>query len=182
MTSSAPSDAAATTRSGALSVRVIGAVYMIALAVWLGGLVVLGAVVAPTVFGIVPAPTSADAMTVVFRRFDVIAMTSAVLTLLAEAGLAWRGGKSTRLDVVRAGAAVVAGGLAIAEGTWLAPAIQSLHREGAIRGHGEAGLALERLHRQAETLAKAEVFLLLALVVLLVLRVGRSSTQRTGGT
>ena len=156
-----------------IATTAITIVYVVALALWAGGLVVLGAIVAPTVFGIVPAPTSADAMTVVFRKFDVIAISSAVVALLAEAGLAWlrrRGDKTTRLDLARAGAMVVAAGLAIVEGTYLAPAIQALHRAGAIRGHGEGGLALERIHRQAESAAKAELLLLFVVLVLLLTR------------
>jgi hypothetical protein len=157
------------------AVTAIAIAYVIALSLWAGGLVVLGAVVAPTVFGIVPAPTSADAMTVVFRKFDVIAMTCSVIVLLAEAGLAWRGGKATRLDLLRAGAAVLASALAMVEGLWLAPAIHGLHRAGAVRGLGESGLALERLHRHAEAVAKTEVVLLVALVVLVVVRVRRAA-------
>ena len=41
----------------------VASVYLVAVAAWAGGLVVLGAIVAPTVFGVVPAPTSADART-----------------------------------------------------------------------------------------------------------------------
>ena len=51
---------------------VIGA---LAVAVWLGGLLVLGAIAAPLVFANVSFPQSADAMTLVFRRFDTVAMT-----------------------------------------------------------------------------------------------------------
>jgi hypothetical protein len=157
-----------------ISVTVAAVVYVLVLALWAGGLIVLGAVVAPTVFRIVPAPTSADAMTVVFRRFDVIAMTCSVIALLAEAGLAWRGGRPRRVDVVRAGSTVVAAVLAIVEGLYLSPAIQGLHRDGAVRGWGEPGQALERLHRMAETSAKAELVFLLMSLVLVVLRVRRS--------
>jgi hypothetical protein len=145
-------------------------VYVLSLALWAGGLVVLGAIVAPTVFGIVPAPTSADAMTVVFRKFDVVAIACAVSCLLAEALLAWRGGKSTRIDLVRGGSAVCAAGLAITEAAILSPVIRSLHESGAVRGLGEAGLRLERVHRYAELAAKTELVLLLIVLVLLVRR------------
>lgn len=150
-------------------------VYVLALALWAGGLVVLGAVVAPTVFKIVPAPTSADAMTVVFRRFDVIAMACALVSALAEAALARMGGKPSRLDGLRAAAVVIASALAIVEGTYLAPAIEALHRGGALRGHGLEGLELERLHRIAEGAAKAELVCLTVAVVLLVTRAARLS-------
>ena len=56
-------------------------VTLLALSLWLGGMIVLGAVVAPIVFSVLPLPTSADAMTLVFRRFDAIAVTSAAIVL-----------------------------------------------------------------------------------------------------
>jgi hypothetical protein len=169
-------------------------VYIGALAVWAGGLVVLGAIVAPVVFGLVPAPTSADAMLVVFRRFDLVAMTCAVFVLLSEALLAWLGDARPRGaprphrrpgasdlaaptlaksagrwgDIVRVSVAVIAAGLAIFEGLYLSPAIQALHRGGALRGFEVDGLALERLHRQAESTSKAELGLLFVLLVLVI--------------
>src|SRR5437879_1887369 len=97
-------------------VAAIATVQLLALAVWAGGLLALGAVVAPIVFRVVPAPTSADAMTLVFRRFDVVAITCAAIALVAEASFAVRGGRVTRLDVVRGLTVAFAAGLAIAVG------------------------------------------------------------------
>ena len=147
--------------------------YALALALWAGGLVTLGAVVAPTVFGIVPAPTSADAMTVVFRRFDRIAMTCAALTLVAEALLAWCGGPRTRGDLARAAVVFLAATFASVSGLWLSPAIEALHRAGAVRGFGAAGLELERLHRIAESVAKTELALLALVLALVIVRARR---------
>lgn len=156
-------------------VAAIAAVQLLALAVWAGGLLALGAIVAPIVFRVVPAPTSADAMTLVFRRFDVVAIVCAAIALVAEAAFALRGGKVTRSDLARGLCLVAAAALAIAIGTWLSPGIADLHRGGAIRGLGEGGLALERLHHLAEGLAKAEIVLLLASFVLAVAKASRSS-------
>lgn len=154
-------------------------VYALAIVLWAGGLAVLGAVVAPTVFRIVPAPASADAMTVVFGRFDRIAMTCAAVALVAEATLALGSGKVTRLDLVRGIATAVAGALAIAVGAWLSPGIAALHHGGAVRGLGEAGLELERLHRLAEAAGKGELVLLLAVLVLLLVKVGAANDVMT---
>jgi hypothetical protein len=153
----------------------IAAVQLLALAVWAGGLLALGAVVAPIVFRVVPAPTSADAMTLVFRRFDVVAIACAVVALVAEAAFALRGGKVRRVDHARALCLVVAAALAIVIATWLSPGIAELHRAGAIRGVGEPGLALERLHHLAEALAKGEIAFLFASFVLGVAKASRSS-------
>lgn len=151
----------------------IAVVQLLALAVWAGGMLALGAIVAPIVFRTVHAPASADAMTLVFRRFDGVAITCAAIALVAEAAFALRGGKVTRLDLVRGLALVVAAGLAITIGAWLSPGIADLHHGGAIRGSGEAGMALERLHRLAETLAKSEMALVLVAFVLSVAKVAR---------
>lgn len=153
-------------------------VYLLAIALWAGGLTVLGAIVAPTVFGIVPAPTSADAMTVVFGRFDRVAMACAAVALVAEGMLA-RAGKSTRLDMLRAAALVAAGGLAIAIGAWLSPAIAALHRAGAVRGLGPEGAELERLHGLAEQAGKGEIVLLLVVLALLVIRLTAPTVNGT---
>ncbi len=162
-------------QTGASS-RVLTAVmvaYTLAVALWAGGLSVLGAIVAPTVFRIVPAPTSADAMTIVFRRFDVVAISCAVVALLAEATLAWRGGRPQRSDIVRGLATVVASTMAIVTGTYLAPGIEALHRGGAVRRLGESGLELERLHHLAESAAKVELACLLVGLTLLIVRLRR---------
>ena len=153
---------------------VVSVIYVLAIAAWAGGLVVLGAIVAPTVFRIVPAPSSADAMTVVFRKFDGVAMTSAAIALVAEATLFLKDGKPTRLDVARGATTVLAGVLAIVVGTWLSPGISALHRGGAIRGLNEGGLELERLHRLAEAAGKGQLALLFVVLVLLLVKIARS--------
>lgn len=157
----------------------IAVVQLLAIGLWASGLLTLGAVVAPIVFHVVPAPSSADAMTLVFRRFDGIAITCAAIALVAEAAFAMRGGRVTRGDVVRGGALVLATALAITIGAWLSPGIAELHRSGAIRGLGDAGLALERMHHLAERLAKGELALLLAVFILTVVKATR---HHSGGT
>ena len=153
---------------------VVAVVYLVAIALWAGGLTVLGAIVAPTVFGIVPAPTSADAMTVVFGRFDRVAMACAAVALVAEGMLARAGqGKPSRVDALRAAALVASGGLAIAVGAWLSPAITALHRAGAVRGLGPEGTELERLHGLAEFAGKGQLVLLLVVLALVVIRLTR---------
>ena len=149
-------------------IAVIVSIELLAIMVWGGGMVALGAVAAPLVFGIVPAPHSADAMTQVFLRFDRIAMTCAAIALVAESALGRRAGPITRLDLARLGVVVAAGALTIVQGAWLSPKIAELHRGGAVRGLGEAGLALERFHGWSETSGKTQLVLLAATVVLVV--------------
>ena len=163
-----------------LDPRVTTSVSVVAAGVWLGGILALGAIAAPVVFGIVPAPTSADAMAVVFTRFDGVAMTSAVLVLLAEAARAYAREPRTRLVLTRMAVAVITSALAITEGLIVTPKIAGLHRAGAIRGFGPLGQELESTHHLAEQMGKAEVVLLIAFLVLSVITVARTDAAVKG--
>ncbi|MBK6695630.1 MAG: DUF4149 domain-containing protein [Myxococcales bacterium] len=148
----------------------LDAVSTLALAVWFGGLVVLGAVVAPIVFRTVPMPTAADAMTLVFRRFDSVALGAAIVACLAEgAALAW-GYARVRSHTVMLFAAAA---LALVQAMALSAPIEALHREGAVRGRGAPGERLEVLHRWAERSAKTQVLLLAGCLFL-----GRVNTKK----
>jgi hypothetical protein len=161
---------AAASRDGRID-RVATAVAVVALALWLGGLVALGACAAPLVFGLVPAPWSGNAMGAVFRRFDSIAITCAVVVLACDAlrtVTAPRGRRQSPAERARGLFAIVAAVAAIYSGIQVSPKIIALHVDGAIRGFGEAGMALEKLHRLAETLGKIEITFGLVLLVLQV--------------
>jgi hypothetical protein len=139
---------------------------MLAVGTWLGGLVALGALVAPVIFSRVSMPSSADAMTVVFRRFDLVAMGCAAALLATEAARAIARIPFARIDHVRAGVSVLAAGAAVYEGMAVSPRIAALHGAGVVRGMGSAGMELSRLHDMAELLGKTEVFLLAAVILL----------------
>jgi len=147
-------------RAVVLSIRIL------ALSVWVGGLIALGAIAAPLVFGNVPAPFSADAMTLVFRRFDRFAIVSGAILLACEGW--WRAilPRASRIDLARVCATGVATALALLEGMWVSPKIAALHAAHAVRGVGEAGMELEAIHRWAETIAKGELVALVVVVVL----------------
>lgn len=170
--------AAATPRDVAASARgraVAAMVQLLAAGLWLGGLVVLGAVVAPTIFRNVPAPTSADAMTLVFRRFDKVAMICGAVLLLVEA---WRAfarldGARVRADLARVGVAGVAAALAVGQGMVISPRIAELHASGAVRGLDAAGRQLDSIHKLAEAEAKVQLALLVVFVALVVHRLAR---------
>jgi hypothetical protein len=146
---------------------VIGA---LAVAVWLGGLIALGAIAAPLVFANVSFPQSADAMTLVFRRFDMVAMTCAAIAMASEAAKVAGRVAFGRADHLRAGLTVVAAVLAVGEGTLVSPRIAALHGAGVMRGMGVAGETLSHLHDIAETLGKTELVLLAIVLGLLVAR------------
>jgi putative copper export protein len=146
--------------------RTLSTVALLAIAVWLGGLVALGALAAPVVFATVSFPASADAMSIVFRRFDSVAMTCAAIVLATEAVRPVAGLTFERFAAARAGASLVAAMAAVYEGLKVSPRIAGLHAAGAIRGVDEAGLELARLHDVAEWCGKIELVLLAAVVVL----------------
>ena len=78
-------------------------VAVVALSIWVGGLVALGACAAPIVFKVVPAPLSGDAMGAVFRRFDGLAIGAAVVVSGCEAVRMWvREGSATTAERLRA--------------------------------------------------------------------------------
>jgi hypothetical protein len=149
--------------------RVASSVALLGAAVWLGGLVALGAVAAPVVFAVAPWPASADAMTIVFRRFDSMAMACAAIVLATEAVRAAARAPFARADAARTAVGVLAAAAAVIEGASVSPRIAALHAAGAIRGVGPAGVEMARLHDMAEACGQTEVVLLAAFIVLQVL-------------
>jgi hypothetical protein len=139
---------------------------LLAVAVWLGGLAALGAVAAPIVFSTVPWPSSADAMSLVFRRFDSVAMACAAVVLASEAARALAGLGFSRVDHARGLASLLAAAAAVLEGVVISPRIAALHAAGAIRGVAGPGLELARLHDWAERCGKAELLLLSVVIAL----------------
>lgn len=144
-------------------------VALFATGLWFGGLLTLGAVVAPLVFRNVPMPFSADAMSLVFRRFDQVALACAVVLLGVEAWGASLVRRTRLADAVRGGAVLLAMLAALVQGLVLSPHIQRLHEEGAVRGLGPGGQELEAVHRQAEATGKAQVALVAVAMAFYVL-------------
>ena len=155
--------------------RTLVTVALVALGLWMGGMVALGAIAAPVVFGMVPAPTNADAMTVVFRRFDKLAVACVVAALAVEIGLALlrdreEGRKLVRLDLVRGGLVTLAAGAAAYVAMFVSPRIEALHQAGAVRHLGASGEELDAIHRVAERAGKLELALAIAIIALHVVR------------
>lgn len=145
------------TQEGARAVvRTIAA---LSVSLWVFGLFVVGAIVAPVVFRGFAANDAANAMTVVFRRFDRVILACAAITLACEATSALVSRPLGRLDTARGAVAIVLALLGGYHALRLSPGIADLHAHGAIRGLGEGGLQLEALHRQATTLATGQLVL-----------------------
>ncbi len=162
--------------------RLTSTLALIAAAVWLGGMLALGAIVAPIVFTMIPRPEAADAMTAVFQRFDFVAVGCVAVILATEA---WRAmgkgpGRVGRLDLARMITGALGAVLVLTEALWITPAIVALHHAGALRGLGPAGLELDRMHDLAETCGKAQTVFALALIVLHVVTLGPAAEAKTG--
>jgi hypothetical protein len=156
-----------------LVIRISAVASMLGLAIWLGGLVALGAIAAPVVFSIVPLASSADAMTAVFLRFDTVAMSCAAVVLASEALQAGARVPFAAADHVRAAVSALAAALAVAESKVVSPRIAALHAAGAVRGVGSAGLELAQWHDMAERLGKGQLVLLVSVLTLRVLTLTR---------
>ncbi|MEO7328936.1 MAG: DUF4149 domain-containing protein [Minicystis sp.] len=154
--------------------RVAVVVAVLATGVWIGGMIALGACAAPFVFEIVPAPFSGYAMGSAFARFDKIAIGASALLLAAEVARTWAAGVHGRRPMARVRrllAIVMAMGAAYT-GLTITPQIMSLHRDGARRGEGDAGVTLDRIHKRAELIGKAVTVGGVVLVALHVLTLG----------
>jgi hypothetical protein len=154
----------------------------LAVAVWLGGLFALGAIAAPVVFAIVPLPASADAMTVVFRRFDLVATSCGAVVVLLETVRAVARGPAREFDPwpdrLRLPLSVLALASACVVSGFVSPRIAALHASGVVRARGAEGADLARLHDVAEWCGKAEVLLLLAFMALQVVSSVRMPTEK----
>jgi putative copper export protein len=158
--------------------KVLSILALVSIALWVGGMIALGAIVAPVVFNMVPSPTSADAMTVVFRRFDKVAVACIVTVLLTEAVQALVRRPLGRIDVARMGLTVLGGALVVWQATVISPEIEALHVAGAIRGLGEAGLKLEATHKLAELGGKIQALCAVVLIALHVMTPAAAADTR----
>jgi hypothetical protein len=153
--------------------QVSALIALVAVAVWLGGLVVLGAVAAPTIFAVIAPPASGHAMTIVFRRFDSIAMSCSAIVLATEAIRPVFRLPFAPLDRVRLLSAAVAAALAVFEGERISPHIAELHFAGVARGVGDSGMELAQWHDWAERCGQGQVLFLIAFIALHVMSLSR---------
>jgi hypothetical protein len=143
-------------------------VAIVAWALWLGGMIALGACAAPFVFQLTPYPFSGQAMGAAFARFDSIAITCSVIALGAEAVrtlLSSRHRQTLAVRLRRYLAMLIALG-AVYTGLRLTPAILSMHNDGVRRNVGAQGSELERIHRQAELIGKVNVPIAILVIAL----------------
>ena len=148
------------------------------LGVWVGGMLTLGALVAPTVFKTVkPVEMAGEAMSLVFRRFNgglvYVCIVLVVLGFLGKWALAKRRGLRLRVEAGLL-AVMVLSGLYI--GAILGPKMQELRQiRLADPSNGLAIAEFDRGHHTSETLFSLN---LLAGLIVIGLNSGGSGSDR----
>ncbi|HEY9745896.1 MAG TPA: DUF4149 domain-containing protein [Oculatellaceae cyanobacterium] len=141
---------------------------MLGLALITGGLLALGAITAPILFGQLPRDNAASVMAIIFRRYDMVLLIATGLTLLGEAlrvgsrQMVWH----PIVAAVRGFLLLALCGMLLYSTTITNPQIEAMNKAGIHRNLTTAeGRRFDRTHRLSETLAK----LSLASAVLLIL-------------
>lgn len=151
--------------------RLAACVGVLSAGVVLGGTLALGMSAAPAVFRLTPKPFSGTAMGAAFASFGQVALGAACVALVVEVArtILHRRSKQRPWDRVRRLVAIGLAGCAAMLAFDLTPRISRMHADGAVRGEGDAGRALDAVHQRAELVGKIEVGLAAALVLLHVM-------------
>lgn len=141
-------------RARAIAASMAEVVATVAIALWLGGLLGLGAFAAPVVFQKLELEVAGAVMGTIFARFDRLVVAVAVIITVTETVRVVCEGARGALARARLAIAAVLVGLALASALWLGPQINNLFEAGVHRGIGAAGMEMDRLHRWASTAGK----------------------------
>jgi uncharacterized membrane protein len=137
----------------------INFLYQIGLAIWIGGSIVLGALVAPALFKALPSPDAGAIIGPTLRRFSRLRVAAVILVIVGAAWkyLGWERNASSPWIAVRWLAIAFLAFSVVYEIGYLEPSLE--------RNRGQAE-AFARLHRRSEVLMKST---LVAAVVALLL-------------
>lgn len=126
----------------------------LAVALWLGGMLALGAFAAPEVFGQLERPVAGSVMGTIFANFDRMVLVLIAVLVVSEAARVLLEGVRGRLGLARLCAAAVLAGLALISALYIGPRINEMFHAGVMRGVGQAGVEMDRLHDWATRLGK----------------------------
>lgn len=162
----APDPAARRAKIALVADRLASTIAVLTTAALVGGLVTLGACAAPFVFKLAPAPFAGDAMGAAFARFDTIAVGGAAVLLAAEVARTYIGRHDRRSAIarIRRLVSIAFASCVVYVAATITPAINDLHKAGAVRGEGENGARLQVLHDRAVLAGKIEAVLGLLIV------------------
>lgn len=127
---------------------------------WLGGLIALGAIAAPEVFGRLERETAGSLMGPIFRNFDTLVIVAALVFAAAEIARVAVVGARGWLARVRLGAGALLVACGLISALWLGPQIGEAFDTGVRRDHtSDAGRAMDTAHRRAELAGKTAIIL-----------------------
>ncbi len=136
------------------------AMQTLGLALILGGIFTLGALIAPVMFGTFPREDAGAVLTVVFRRFDMVVLICLGLIVVGELLRLWAHDVAFTMGVlawIRYGLmGLLAVGIIISTQI-IDPKIEAMHQAGIRPDATEQGLEFNRIHKQSEKLYKAEM-------------------------
>ena len=142
---------------------------MLGLALMAGGMLALGAITAPVVFGHFPRADAAPVMALIFRRYDMVLVAALILVWLGELlRLASKlvQGRSI-LNRLRYGLLIMLSGAMLYSTQVLNADIERMNKAGIHRSYTTVeGLRFERTHKLSESLYKAELLLVVLLILL----------------
>ena len=136
---------------------IVNVLYHLGLSLWIGGAVVLGALVAPALFGKLPRQEAGAIFGPILRRFSRVRLGAVIVVILTAAAkhLVWETHASSIWIVIRWAAIAVMATSVFYEIFYL---------EGALEARRGDSAAFMPLHRRSETLMK--VGLIAAIVAL----------------
>lgn len=138
------------------------------LALIVGGMLAIGAFVAPVIFKQFPRHEAGVALTIVFRRYDILLLVALGLVFAGEAGRYLSGlfANMHWMNLVRYGILVMMGGLMIYSTQVVNKQIEDMQHAGIHPDASPQGIEFAKTHKLSENLYKTEM--LLAAVLLLL--------------
>jgi hypothetical protein len=146
----------------------------LALCLWLGGLIAVGALVAPVAFGVLSRPEAGRVVGECFRRLNLIGFAcggALLLALLLEAAVLRRA--HARLRAARAALVLAAIALGLYLGVRLFPEMNALRAAGS-------SPAFQRLHHLSAQLLSLQMLLLLGELICSAASIPLVSTRGVG--
>lgn len=161
------------------SVNLANVLQHLGLALMIGGMLALGAFVAPALFANVPRLYAGKTMTLIFMRYDNVLLAGIILVVAGEVIRAAAIGIAPRLiSAVRLATVVLLTAMTAYSLFVIHPPIEQYQQQGVLRGVGEAGYRFDQLHKQSEALYKSQ--LLVAVVLLVLVAVAPRRRYQTG--
>ena len=144
------------------------ALQMLCLALIAGGIVALGAFVAPVMFKAFPRAEVGAALTVVFRRFDMLLLGASVGIVLGEVLRVLSGLVPVRTVLAGIRYVIMAAliGAALFSALKVDPEIEQMQHAGVHPGATKEGLAFLRTHQLSENLYKGQMLGAILLILM----------------